>query len=52
MTTVSEVKSGAALRLEGNLFRVLEAVHHSGTGQMASFVLLKLQDIRTRHFTE
>jgi elongation factor P len=52
MITASEVKSGAALKLEDNLFRILEAVHHSGTGQMASFVLLKLQDIRTHHFTE
>jgi elongation factor P len=52
MTTASEFKSGAALKLEDRLYRVLEAVHHSGTGQMASFVLLKLQDIRTRHLTE
>lgn len=52
MITASEAKLGAVLRLEDNLFRVLEVVHHSGTGQTASFVLLKLQDIRTHHFTE
>lgn len=52
MITASEVKPGAVLRLEDNLFRVLEVVHHSGTGQTASFVLLKLQNLRTRHLAE
>ena len=52
MVLASEIKSGVALKIEGQLYRVLEAVHHSGTGQMAGFILLKLQDIRTRHFTE
>ncbi len=52
MILASEIKSGTALKIDNRLYRVLEVVHHSGTGQMAGFVLLKLQDIRTRHFTE
>lgn len=52
MVLASEIKPGVALSIDNRLYRVLEVVHHSGTGQMAGFVLLKLQDIRTRHFTE
>lgn len=52
MILASEIKSGTALSLDDRLYRVLDVVHHSGTGQTAGFVLLKLQDIRTGHFTE
>ncbi|MEK6570950.1 MAG: elongation factor P [Bacteroidota bacterium] len=52
MVLASEFKPGIALKIEDRLYRVLEAVHHYSTGQMAGFVLLKLQDIRTRHLTE
>jgi len=52
MILASEIKPGIALTIDGRLYRVLEVAHHSGTGQMAGFVLLKLQDIRTQHFTE
>jgi elongation factor P len=52
MLSVSDVKAGTVIRLEGRLFRVLEAVRHSGSGQMHGFMELKLKDLRTGHFTD
>lgn len=52
MIIASEAKEGIAIQLDGKLYRVLEVVHHAGSGQMAGFVLLKLQDLRTGHFAE
>ena len=52
MILASEIRAGIALSIDDRLYRVLEVVHHSGTGQMAGFVLLKLQDVRTSRLSE
>ena len=52
MILASEIRAGIALSIDDRLYRVLEVVHHSGTGQMAGFVLSKLQDVRTGHLSE
>jgi elongation factor P len=50
MVLASDVKEGTALQLDGKIWKVLEAVHHSGSGQMHGFIELKLHDIRFGHF--
>lgn len=52
MITASDVKSGMAVRLEGKLYRVLEATRHTGSGQMHGFIDIKLQDIEFGHFAD
>jgi elongation factor P len=52
MTIASDVKAGMALRIEGELYRVLEAIRHTGSGQMHGFIDLKLQDIEFRYFVD
>jgi elongation factor P len=50
MILASDVKEGTALQLDGKIWKVLEAVHHSGSGQMHGFIELRLHDIRFGHF--
>jgi elongation factor P len=52
MTLVTELKEGMALRLEDRLYRILEVLRHTGSGQMHGFVELKLKDIRFGHFAD
>lgn len=52
MILASEVKEGAALQLDGKLYKVLEVVRHAGSGQMHGFVELKLKDVRFGHFAD
>lgn len=52
MVLASEVKAGTALQLDGKLYKVLEAIRHSGSGQMQGFIELKLYDVRFGHFAE
>ncbi len=52
MKTAGEVKVGDVLRLEGNLFRVLEVERHSGVAQMTGAIFLKLYNLRTTHTSE
>lgn len=49
MILACDVKAGMALQLEGKLCKVLEVVHHAGSGQMHGFLELKLKDARTGH---
>jgi len=52
MTLASEIKEGTALILDGKLYKVLEVVHHAGSGQMHGFIELKLKDIRFGHLAD
>jgi elongation factor P len=52
MIAASDVRAGMALRLDGKLYRVLEATRHAGSGQMHGFIDLKLQDIEFAHFAD
>jgi len=52
MIFASEVKEGSALHIDGKLFKVLEVVRHSGSGQMHGFIELKLKDLRFGHFAD
>lgn len=52
MILASDVKAGMALRFDGKPYKVLEAVHHSGSGQMHGFLELKLKDILFGHFAD
>jgi elongation factor P len=52
MVLASDIKEGTALRLDGKVWKVLEVVRHSGSGQMHGFIELKLKDIRFGHFTD
>ena len=50
MILASDVKEGTALRLDGKIWKVLEVVHHAGSGQMHGFIELKLHDVQFGHF--
>lgn len=52
MNTASDVKAGMALRIEGKLFKVLEATRHAGSGQMHGFMELKMQDLEFGHVVD
>jgi elongation factor P len=52
MILASEVKEGTALHLDGKIFKVLEVVRHTGSGQMHGFIELKLKDVRYGHFAD
>ncbi len=52
MVLASDVKAGTAIQLDGKLYKVLENIRHSGSGQMQGFIELKLQDVRFGHFAE
>jgi elongation factor P len=52
MIIASDVKAGMAIRLEGKLYKVLEAIRHTGSGQMHGFIELKLKDIQFGHFAD
>jgi elongation factor P len=50
MILASDIKEGTALRLDGKIWKVLEVIRHSGSGQMHGFIELKLKDVRFGHF--
>ena len=52
MALASDVKEGMALQLDGKIFKILEVVHHSGSGQMHGFIELRLKDMRFGHFAD
>jgi len=52
MIVASDVRAGDLLKLDGRLFRVVEAEHHKGAAQMTGFVHLKLRDLQSGHLTE
>lgn len=52
MVLASEVKEATALQLDGKIWKVLEVVHHAGSGQMHGFIELKLKDVRFGHFAD
>ena len=52
MMLASEVKEGSAIQLDGKLYKILEVVHHAGSGQMHGFIELKLKDVRFGHFAD
>ena len=52
MTAVPDLSAGMTIRLEDRLYRILEVVRHSGSGQMHGFIELKLKDLRFGHFAD
>ncbi len=52
MVLASDFKEGMALRLDGKVWKVLEAVRHAGSGQMHGFIELKLKDVQFGHFAD
>jgi elongation factor P len=52
MILASDIKPGMALHLDGKLYKVLEVVRHTGSGQMHGFIELKLKDMRFGHLAD
>jgi len=52
MVLASEIKEGTAIQLDRKLYKVLEAIHHAGSGQMHGFIELKMKDLRFGHFAD
>jgi len=48
----SELRPGTTVRIEGDLFRVLDAVRHTGSAQQKGLVYLKLRNLRTGALVE
>lgn len=52
MALASELRSGATVRLEGELFRVVEAVRHMGSAQQKGLVYVKMRNLRSGALVE
>jgi elongation factor P len=52
MTAVTELNSGMTIRLDERLYRILDVVRHSGSGQMHGFIELKLKEMRFGHLAD
>ncbi len=52
MSLASELRPGATVRLEGEIFRVVEAVRHLGSAQQKGLVYLKMRNLRTGTLVE
>lgn len=52
MALASELRPGTTVRIEGDLFRVLDAVRHTGSAQQKGLVYLKLRNLRTGALVE
>ncbi len=52
MILASEVKEGYVVTLDEKIYKVLEVVRHSGSGQMHGFIELKMKDMRFGHFAD
>ncbi len=47
MLTASELRSGMALRIDGTLYKVIEAEYHGGQGKMGGVAHAKLRNLDT-----
>jgi len=47
MVTASELRPGMALRVEGTLYKVIDAAYHSGQGKMGGVTHAKLRNLET-----
>lgn len=52
MIEASDIKAGAVLRFDKDLFKVLEAGVHSGAGRAGATMNLKLRNLATGHVSE
>ena len=52
MITASQLKPGMALRLEGKIYKVLEAEFKAGAGQLGGVVKTKLRNVASGHILE
>ena len=52
MKPANEMRSAMVIRMEGELYRVIEADYHAGGGKMHGAVRAKLSNLRTGHVTE
>ncbi|TNF80529.1 MAG: elongation factor P [Acidobacteria bacterium] len=52
MKPASDMRSGMCIRLDGDLFRVMEAEYHAGGGKMHGSVHAKLRNVATGGLTE
>ncbi len=47
MLMASELRAGAAVRIEGAVYKVIEVIHHAGQGKMGGSTHAKLRQIET-----
>ena len=52
MITAREVRDGQALRLDGELYKVVSVTHHAGTGQLHGVVRAMVRHLATGRVTE
>lgn len=52
MITASQLKPRMAIRLKGQIYKVLEAEFKAGAGQLGGLVKTKLRNVRTGHISE
>jgi elongation factor P len=52
MVLVNEIKVGSTVKLDEKIYRVLDVIRHSGSGQMHGFIELKLKDLQFGHLAD
>jgi elongation factor P len=52
MIAASEVRAGATLKINGELYRVIDATLHVGGGKMGTTVVVKMRQMATGHVRE
>jgi elongation factor P len=52
MITASEVRAGMAIKREGELYSVISADYHAGSGQFGGVMFARLKNLRTQNFKE
>jgi elongation factor P len=52
MVVASQLRSGMGLKIEGQVYKVLEAAFKAGGGQLGGVVKAKLQNVKTGRLTE
>jgi translation elongation factor P/translation initiation factor 5A len=50
MITASQLRTGMAIKYEGQKYRVLAADYHPGQGKMGGATHVRLQNLSTAHF--
>ena len=52
MVLANDAKEGMALQLDGKIFKIMEVLRHTGSGQMHGFIELKLKDLLHGHLAD
>ncbi|HXF03882.1 MAG TPA: elongation factor P [Blastocatellia bacterium] len=52
MIAASEIRAGMVVKLDGELYRIIQAEYHAGGGQFGGTMFAKAENLQTRHIKE